>query len=461
MDDLKDLYEKRVALKIKGHNFLSKELRTLNRKIKATEEGVRDILTTNAATLSQSLTSVVDKNNYKTYAKKVQGAYEMYSDSCDYGGEIFGGVVDARVSFIGGEGLSIVSKNENTKKWLNKIIKDNHLDGSRFVDTIRTGELEGRNLLTLKSDKAFKAGVKIRSFRYADYKYKIFSKGYDKDIVEKVVYNEGASETELKEDFVLVRVGGTWNDPNNTPSKSMKILTDCENFSRAKYDFRKNNHLFGRTTPWVRTEDEQTARNFTDAVSSGDWKIGDGYAGPAELSLVAPGSDSSKVITDEITLMVRVISAMTGIPIHWLAWPDLMSNRATAENLMEAVKAATQMERLIWEEAFEELLYKALIMSVDAGKAPNAAIDDFEVRLPFISIAEIKAIVGALGGLVDKRYVSIETLQSKIPGIDPAIEKDRLAIQQEEKVQQQVNENEMLGNSQQNNQQNNFANNQK
>lgn len=434
IDNLKDLFKKRMALKIKGHNFLSGELRKLNRKIKATQEGVRDILTTNAATMNQSLTSVVDKNNYKDYEKKVAAAYEMYNDSCDYGGEIFGGLVDARVSFIGGEGISVNSNNDATKEAIMMIIKDNRLDGSRLIDVMRTGELEGKDLLVLKKDNEMKSGVKIRSFRYIDYKYTIHADGYDKDIIKDIVYMENGTEKTLNENFVLVRLGGTWNDPNSTPSKCMKVLTDCENFSRAKYDFRKNNHLFGRVTPWIKTENDEVARKFQEAVSSGQWKIGDGYAGPAELSLEGPSSDSAKVIVDEMTLLVRIISAMTGIPVHWLAWPDLLSNRATAENMMEAVKASTQLERLTWEESLEEVFKKALIIGVDAGKISNAAIDDFEIKLPFISIAEIKAIVDALSGLVEKKIVSEETLRGKVPGIDPGIEKIRIDKQREEEA---------------------------
>lgn len=449
---LRAAYEKRTNLKLiqatNNTRKVRKELKTLNLEIKALEEGAHDILTTNAISISQSAVSVVDKNNYKTYAKKVQGAYEMYNNTCDYGGELFGGLVDARIAFIGGEGISIVAEKESTKQALEQIIKDNHLDGSRWLDVLRTGELEGRELLVLKFDNKLESGVKIRSFRWNNFKYNIFSKGFDNDIIEKITYTENGENKELTGDYVYVRLGGTWDDPNHTTSRAMKILTDCENFSRAKYDFRFNNHLFGRLTPFFNSKDDNTAASIQAAIASKQWEIGKGLAAvDTDMKMVGPESDSAKIVIDEIILMSRIISTMTGIPLHWLSWPDLMSNRATAENLMESVKAATQIERLSWEESLEELLGKALEMAVNKGKFGNDVLGKFEVKLPFVSLTEIKAVAQALGSFVDKRYISIETLQNKIPGIDPSIEKDRLALQKEAALNDKVTENNALRNN--------------
>ena len=444
-DNLTKLYAKRTELKVKGHGMLSGKLRKVNREIKAYEEGARDIMTTNTVALQQSTLSVVDKNNYQNYEDKVLGAYEMYNNTCDYGGELFGGLVDGRISFIGGEGISIVAEKESTKKALEQIIKDNHLDGSRWLDFLRTGELEGKELLVLKFDNKLESGVKVRSFRWKNYKYNVVTKGFDNDIITEINYTENGEKKKLTGNYIYVRLGGTWDDANHTTSRAMKILTDCENFSRAKYDFRTNNHLFGRLTPFFNTKDDGTAASIQSAIAGKQWEIGKGLAAvDTEMKIIGPEGDSSKVIVEEIILMSRIISSMTGIPIHWLAWPDLMSNRATAENLMESVKASTQMERLTWEESLEELFERALEIAVENGKFGNDVLGKFEVKLPFVSLTEIKAIGEALGSFVDKRYISIETLQNKIPGIDPGIEKDRLSVQTEESLNDKVNEQNAL-----------------
>ncbi|GAG78234.1 unnamed protein product, partial [marine sediment metagenome] len=49
-----------------------------------------------------------------------------------------------------------------------------------------------------------------------------------------------------KDKFVYVKLGGSPDRLNLVPPLIANVLTDIENFSRAKYDMRKNNHLFGR-----------------------------------------------------------------------------------------------------------------------------------------------------------------------------------------------------------------------
>jgi hypothetical protein len=432
-EKLKHNYLKRATLKLKGHNRFSPALRKVNKEIKALEEGALDYMS--QASIEQSTNRAADENNYNTYEKQVVGAYEMYNGISTYGAELLGAIIDARVAFIGGEGVSISADNPSTEDFLNQLIKDNRLDGSRFIDTIRTGELEGKNLLILSKDMKKESKVKITSFRWKTHKYVVHADGYDKEEVTSITYKKnGMDEEELKENYVFVRLGGTWDKVNDTPSKIAKVLTDIENFSRAKYDSRKSNHLFGRVTPWMQTDENSEAAKFRDAVQSGEWEIGDGYAGSGMLHLVAPGSDASKVIYDEMVMQLRIISTGTSIPIHWLAHPDLMSNRATAENLIEVVKAGTQLERKTWEEALEVVFRKAMDMAVDSGWS-NDIIGDFEVKLPFVSLAEIVAIVEALKASVDSKYISVETFQQKLPGIDPDIEKKRLESQRKEEAE--------------------------
>jgi hypothetical protein len=432
-EKLKHNYLKRATLKLKGHNFFSSALRKVNKVIRALEEGAHDYLS--QAFIEQATNRAADINNYDTYEKQVLGAYEMYNGTSTYGAELLGAIIDARVSFIGGEGISISAEKPATEDFLKQFIKDNRLDGSRFIDTIRTGELEGKNLLILNKDMKKESKVKITSFRWKTHKYVVHADGYDKEEITSITYKkDGMDDVELKENYVFVRLGGTWDKVNDTPPKIAKVLTDIENFSRAKYDSRKSNHLFGRVTPWMQTESDPEAAQFRDAVQSGQWEIGDGYAGSGMLHLVAPDSDASKVIYDEMVTLLRIISTGTSIPIHWLAHPDLMSNRATAENLIEVVKAGTQLERKSWEEALEVVFRKAMDIAVNSGW-DNDIIGPFEVKLPFVSLAEIKTIVDALKKSVDSKYISVETYQQKLPGIDPDIEKKRLEAQRKEEAE--------------------------
>jgi hypothetical protein len=107
-----------------------------------------------------------------------------------------------------------------------------------------------------------------------------------------------------------------------------------------------------------------------------------------------------------------------------------MSNRATAENMLEMVNAGTIQERLLYEEGFTDLINKARIMAIDAGFTDNKILGEFEVKLSFASLATLKQIVEIWIPLMQADVVSMFGVQNRLPGIDPGkenrlIEKER------------------------------------
>lgn len=402
--------------------------RERKRQIAALEEGARNILNTAIVTLGMTQTSpVVDENNYKTYDSKVNGAYSMFEQTCRYGGELFSGCVETRAAFIGGEGVSIVTKNKAAEKFLNEFIKNNELNGSRLMDFIITSELEGKCLLTLSTQKKDTGLAKdedtkfvaVDSVRWIKRRYRIKRKG---DRLESITYRESSADAQEKtynlKETVLIQTGrAEWNNDDATPSKLHKALTNFENFSRGVYDLRRNTHLFAKVVPVFKTQNKQDADIIAQLMGD-DWDIGDGYAGPGDPSLLEPTGSAAKALLEDVVLNLKVASHVSGIPIHWLAWPELMSNRATAENLMEVVNSATKKERLIWESGLRELFLKACIYAtnkvgtLDAGVYP----DDLVVHLPFVSLALLKLIVEVWQPLKDDGTISPQTFTALLPG---------------------------------------------
>jgi len=399
----------------------------IRRNIRALEEAQRDVLSTYVASLNTGST-YIDKNNYATFQRQVTGAYDMYEGRSSYGAELLAGLVDMRVAFICGEGVSITSKNTATQKFIDDLIAMNDLNGERLMRFVTTGELEGKSLLELKKASK-KTGIanetkdfiKIIENMWVRNKYHV--KRDDKDELEAITY-KGGDNKEVKvplEQAVYVELGRrNWNNPDETPSRVHKILTQIENFSRAAFDLRKNTHLFGKAMPYWKTAvgDITGATAINNAVAKGDFQIGKGYAGPADFGLVEPSGGSGNAIIQDVTLALKCISTMTGIPVHWLAWPELMSNRATADNLMEVVVGATKKDRLIWEAAIKELVIKAMTMAAETKMLENAALnfDDITVRLPIVSIALMKQIVEIWLPLLQEGVVSEHDIINELPG---------------------------------------------
>ena len=395
------------------------------RKLRGLEEAERDILNTGVTGFGQN-GQEVDKNNYRTYEAQVRASYDMYEARADYGAEMFGGIVDMRVAFICGEGVSYTTKNKAAAEWIKQFLTDNRLNGSRLVDIVTTGELEGRDLLTLglaerntglAQDKG-KKYVTVDELSWQKLRYAIEEKA---GRVSKISYQETGANAptvvDLKKSTYLVLGRTLWNNCNATPNRLHKVLTDFENFSRAKYDLRNNTHLFGRVMQDFKTDSPGDAAAVSALLKSSGWQIGDGYVGPADHRLLEPTGAAGASIEKDALLSLKLISSASGIPMHYLAWPELMSNRATAESLIEVVNAATLRERLVWAEAFKDLILKAMVYAIDSNGEKSAIIpDDLEVQFSLVSVALIKQLAEVWGPEVEAGRISKHTYYSRMPG---------------------------------------------
>lgn len=406
---------------------IRKEKRIL---LHAMTEGERDILNP-AITDAASTSGVVDKNNYTEYSAQVDRLYEMYDARSDYGAEICKGIIDTWVAFIGGEGINVTAKGA-TAKYIEKFLKYNKLSGSRLLDMMTIGALEGRCLTILKKDTTDK-NIKVRNIPWITTKYDVEHDKIDIENIKKITYtDDNGSKQELKGDYIYTKLGGSRYDIKKTSNRFHSVVTQIENFSRAAYDLRKNTHVFGKYMPYWKTADAHEAKALNNQLTGINWEIGYGYAGAADFSIVEPSGAAAKAIIEDILINLKSISATTGLPIHWLAWPELMSNRATADSLIEVIMAATKKERLIWEESFYDIIKKSMEIAVEQGFEKSNIIGDFEVSLPIVSIALLKQIAEVWIPLLDAEIVHISTVRNKVPGIDPLEEQKKIEADEKE-----------------------------
>lgn len=425
----------------------AKEFKKLKGQIQALEEGQRgDVLTTGVTGATTTSEAVVDRNNYRTYKDQVNQINEIYNNKKFYGGEFLRDVIDTRTSFIAGGGISIIGKTQKTNKWIDDFFKVNKFYGSGLLDVVKLSEMEGKCLIVLFPDKK-KQKIRIRYYSYYRSNYNVEVDDFDNQKIKKVTYTKdemSGEEVAKPEQLVYVKTGGSPDTLNDTPPKIANALTDIENVSRAKYDLRKNNHLFAKIMPYFKTNDRAEANAINKAISAKEWQIGTGYAGTGDFSLVGPPSGATEAITKEILLGCRNISRNTGIPIHWLAWPEVLSNRATAENLLEVTNSATIQERNRWIEGLTEMVIKAMEMATENGfKDAVFDPDGFEIRLPLISYANLKQLQETWMPLQQAGYISEDTVRNIIPTINPSWEKKLIEKEKKENMERFLEENEM------------------
>lgn len=425
-----------------------------------------------------------DKNNYSTYSAQIEKIYKMYYGESDYGGEIARGIIDTRASMLCGEGINTIvfdseeflqaqeekekkekaekqpiqaldnpietqqgileeaeeeeeivdEKKEAVTKFIDNFVKWNKLQGAGLIEIGECTEKEGKVLLVLnpikKDDKTI---ITFEVFDFYSNKYEIKRSNGE---ITSISYTKGIDKKSIPiSRVVFIQTSGNKKDCIKTPPRIANVLTQIENYSRAKYDLRANNHLFAKTTPFFKTMDQGGANAINNDIAAKKWVIGRGYAGTADFSYVSQTTGASDCIEKERVMDMKDIATTIGVPIMLMNYPELMSNRSTAETMMEMVNNSTKKERLLIEDGIKELIQKAMKLAIDSGV--EGAIyepDMFDVNLPLITLDNLKSLIDVWAMLMDKGLVSKKTVQGKIPGINPSDEEKQIQAEKKENI---------------------------
>jgi hypothetical protein len=425
-----------------------KRIKILKHSIQASEEGQRQDVLTPSVTGLTSQSDNIDKNNYATYSKQVNDINEMYNNRTDYGGEFLRAVLDTRVAFMIGEGLVIKTENEKLAEWINEFLEFNKLRGTKLFDNILVGEMEGKDLMVIFPDDK-EQQIRVRNYLYYITPYDVIMEDKDNQKIKKIVYQKNKENTGTEfskpDKSIYIKLGGSPDRINRTVPTIANVMTDIENASRCKYDMRNNNHLFGRVTPYFKTTTSAEAKSLYNKIIALAWRIGRSFVGSAEFSLVEPSGNAIEALRKELIIYMKHISINTKIPLQWLAYPELLSNRATADNMVEMINAGTLKERMIWQEAFTELIRKAMVMAYERGYINFNKPKDFIVEIPNVTISLLEQIASTWIPLAEAEYISKDTVRGKVPGIDPSKEK-KLIDKEKDESMERFNNN-MLGNN--------------
>lgn len=396
-------------------------------------EGERRSMDIESGMLARLSSSVIPGiiNEYLTYEGQVEETYKKYRGEADWGCASVRTIIDTRTAFIAGEGLAIsADKNVKTREWISKFIKKNKLDGSRFYEAVMGTEMSGRALFIINCEAGeFPVVVRIP---YAKKEYELSIKNKYAWVPDSVKIRD---VTVPVDKFVYVRTGGDdlhWDTPT---TRTGIVLTDCENYDRALKDIRRTNHTVSRITPTFKTETDMETAVLSEHLKNKGWKIGQAFVGKAALEYKTAGTGALENLKTELSSSAKNISAVTGVPVHWFGWTDLMSNRATAEDLYQMVSNATSRERTLIAESIYELIVKAQAMYIDNGGTEITEVDDdFVVRIPSIDYGHFEQLVRALSVAYTDEAISMDDYRSFIPGIDPFVTKKAVDKEKKERM---------------------------
>lgn len=377
------------------------------------------------ATVSQT----AQGNQYLTPSAQTKALSDKYKGAAAWGCQVARNVVAVRASFSVGGGFRPIALESGAEKELaavEKILRFNHIDTiSQAVEWGREAEIEGKVLFALTPDPQTK-NVKIRFIPWTTFSYKIKTDPEDYTVYNTAEYHVAGKPVVLPAPrFTFGRFAGRPADVDESPPYCGVVLMNMEYLDKAVYDYRKINNLFAAPTPYFKTEDRQTAEDFRALLAGMYWNVGKALVGSADFKMVGITEAGADSLMKEIEANAKIISGATGVPVHFLGLPDLLSNRAVAENLMELVLSSTVSARAVWLGVYTELLRKALTLYAEANRL---ALDPLKigVDIPVMSTSRVQELADVWLPLYTAHAISLDTLLSKIPEVDADKEKARI-----------------------------------
>uniref|UniRef100_A0A6M3LWZ7 Portal protein n=1 Tax=viral metagenome TaxID=1070528 RepID=A0A6M3LWZ7_9ZZZZ len=314
-------------------------------------------------------------NPYTTYDTQVTQLGKLYDNLAPWGCMITKNIIDIRTAFSVGEGVDVKKREgfkgtaEKELEWVEDFMQFNNLDEEMPQEYAKEAEIEGKILLRFLVDTNVRK-IRLVHVPWRKFKYEISTPDWDFYNYTKAEYI-GSGKTGVgfnlpPEWFVYKRFGGSADKVNETPSKTAFVLREIEDLDKAIWDWRKINKLFSMPTPVITCPDKHTATEVNARLDEINWRIGMMLilgGQDVKFELVGWKGDGYTTIKEETQTLVKTISGTTGIPVHFFGYPELLSNRDTAENLGELIALSTSKERRTWIGAYEEVFQKAMIIS--------------------------------------------------------------------------------------------------
>jgi len=361
------LNEGRLMREVRQQNAL------LKRQVSLLQDEVQaatDITTNTDSTGSKHYTGTPSR--YNSYEAQVVQLGLMYDNVADWGCMIARNIIDMRTAFSVGGGIRVIKREtfegqaERELEWAEDFMQQNNLDEEMPQEYAKEAEIEGKVLFRFLVDKPNQF-VRLTHVPWLKFHYEVLTPENDFLMYARAVYTgsgEAGITFDLSSDrFVYKRFGGVSSKPNITPPKTSFVLREMEDLDKAIWDWRKVNRLFSMPTPVIMAPDKQTAKDINESLAAINWRIGKliVFGGQnVKFELVGWKGDGYTTLKEETQSLVKTISGTTGIPVHFLGYPELLSNRDTAENLSQLIALSTSKERRTWVGAYEEIFQKAM-----------------------------------------------------------------------------------------------------
>jgi len=361
---------------------------------------------------------------------------KMYKGESKRGNQLAGAITDFHAALQFGQGIRLKDEASDDPdkpspafEAFREFMDVNDLSDEGLIDLGVSGELDGQVLLRLQPDPIINQ-VRAWTIPLLRTRYEVRWKTNEPWTPSVAVLNPGdaqGNEEKLeKHEFVFVRFRCV-KDGTYGIARVLRVLDEMEDLHEAIRDWRKINRIFASPTPVFLGKDAQAMARIKTAIVSINWKIGKAFIGMAgdEFKLVGLAGGEHASLKDEIVSHAQTISGATNVPVHYLGYPELMSNRSVADSDMEPALKATEKALKQWSGFFTETKEKVFnMLNVLHGRGASGAYnpDDVSVKFPSVRKGNIIESIKAWLPVRVSKQISHATFLEKIGIDDPEAE---------------------------------------
>ncbi|HET9531176.1 MAG TPA: hypothetical protein VFQ92_12540 [Blastocatellia bacterium] len=378
---------------------------------------VADLILQLEALLSSSST-----NRYVDRATQVAESVRKYQGRAIKGNLLTKNVINTRAAFTAARGLVYAGDPGSPEAQFAKaFFKRNRLDLGFLRSITRERCFEGQVLLTLNSGAG---GVpSVRFISWLDTSYEVKANPIDYGAVEGVSYPnpDRAGPVSLSLDRIaFMKFDCRMNALEGTPLLA-GVLNNIEDIEDAIATWRALNVKFTNPTAYFKFDDENDANAFLNTLKGmndgSGWKWGDPLAGAGEGSVLQMGYGPYTSVETELLMRLKLLSGHVGVPVQYIGFVDLLTSKATAQDVSEALVLISEVEQREWEAGFSDLLGRAMSWH---NRARGAQLDarKSDVRMELINEVQFRRVRETWLPLYLNGAITLETFLSKVPEVD-------------------------------------------
>lgn len=371
---------------------------------------------------------------YNTKVTQVSGLRKKFQGIDTWGNALLQRLISLRVAFSVPNRLFLL-KNPNisatdqevqeVKSFLNDFLVCTTLDSKLPRDLAIESELQGQIAVELTWEEKNKL-PELKYYPWADTGYTIKQKDKYK-INSELKFNAviDGIEKDITDEYLCFLAFNDELLKNEGYPTCGGILQQVEDLSKDLNDWRKLNHLFAHPTPHFKCESQEEANLINERITAKGWKVGSAIASNADFQLKGPTGAEGTLLMLSIQTNAKIISGHTGLGIHFLGFPNVMSNRAVAESIGEPTEIVLHSEITSWHCFYTNMFNKAIRLR---NNKLNKSLRE-NVILPKIvpmTDRQWKTVKDIYMPAINKGLVSHQTFLDRLPDIDTADELERI-----------------------------------